>query len=254
MRLPAPLQHLRHLRHLMDFCYPRLCGVCDSAAGDGLEICAACMVELRQLETAPRCEWCAMPLAEHGAPCPYCHGRGNKPFDRIVSLGVFRDPIRQLIHQIKYHGRWTLAEFLADRLLEHEPVKGLLTETELIVPVPLHPWRHMSRGYNQAELIARRLARRCRIRLRHPVIRLKNTQTQTHLHSRQKRLENLRDAFGVLRPRAIRGRHVVIVDDVMTTGATLGSVARAMLEAEPASLCGLVVAVADPRGRDFQSI
>ncbi|HWP40614.1 MAG TPA: ComF family protein [Tepidisphaeraceae bacterium] len=254
VRLLAPLQNLRHLGHLMDFCYPRLCGVCESAAGPGVEICPACMGELRQLEAAPRCQRCAMPLAEHGACCPYCQARGSRPLDRIVSLGVFRDPIRQLIHQIKYHGRWTLAEFLADRLLEQEPVKALLTETELIVPVPLHPWRHMSRGYNQAELIARRLARRCGIRLRQPVIRLKNTETQTHLHSRQKRLQNLRDAFGVLRPRVIRGRHIVIVDDVLTTGATLGSVARAMLQAEPASLCGLVVAVADPRSGDFQSI
>jgi ComF family protein len=242
------------IRHLIDFCYPRVCAVCDTVGAGRLEMCDPCFQKLRELEDAPACPRCAMPLATSGAPCPYCQSAGVRPFERIVALGPFRDPVRHLIHQVKYHNRWPLAEFLADRLIEQESAKALLTETDVLVPVPLHPWRQMSRGYNQAELVARRLGKRCRIKLSSALVRLKNTETQTHLHSKEKRLENLRDAFGLLRPGSVHARHVVIVDDVMTTGATLGSAARAILDAEPESLSAIVVAVADPRGQDFQAI
>lgn len=195
-----------------------------------------------------------MPLAEVGALCPHCRGEGHKPFQTILQLGLFRDPLRKIVHQIKYHHRWTLAEFLADQLLLQEAVKGLLTETQTLVAIPLHPWRQFSRGFNQAEVIARRLADKCRIRFARPLVRLKNTETQTHLHDKKKRFDNLRDAFGLLRPRHITGKHVVLVDDVMTTGATLESAARCLKEAEPASISAIVAAVADPRGKDFEAI
>jgi ComF family protein len=245
---------LSPLRELADFCYPRVCAACDVVTGSGDELCPECLTKLQVLEREPACEWCAMPVAQHGAPCPHCLGKGVKPFDRIVRLGTFHDPIRHLIHQIKYHGRWNLAEFLADRLVQQESAKGLLTQTEGLVPVPLHPWRQMSRGYNQADLIARRVHKHCGHKVVHPLVRLKNTETQTHLHAKDKRFENLRDAFGLIRPRAVRGKHVLVIDDVMTTGATLTSVARTLLEAQPASLCAMIVAVADPRGRDFETI
>ena len=99
---------------------------------------------------------CAMPLAEFGAPCAYCLGKGLYPFDRILRLGIYQDPLKHVIHQMKYRQRWALAEFLADRLLEQEPVKGLLSQTDCLVPVPLFAMRQIARGYNQADVIARR--------------------------------------------------------------------------------------------------
>lgn len=206
------------------------------------------------MESAPGCARCAMPLAMPDSPCPHCSGRGRGPYERIVRLGIYDDPLRHLIHQIKYHGRWMLAEFLADRLIEQERVKALLTETDVLVPVPLYPLRQISRGYNQAELVARRLGRLCDIRIVSPMVRLKNTETQTHLHSRQQRYENLRDAFGLRSGRALRGRHLVVVDDVTTTGATLDAVSRCLADAEPASLSAVVLAIADPRRKGFEAI
>lgn len=143
---------------------------------------------------------------------------------------------------------------LADRLLEQERVKGLMSETQVIVPVPLHRLRQVARGYNQAEVTARRLARRCRLPVARPVIRLRNTESQTNMTSAAQREENMRDAFALVDPKPVRGRHVVVVDDVMTTGATLRAVARALRPAKPASLCAVVLAVADPKGRDFKAI
>jgi ComF family protein len=195
-----------------------------------------------------------MPVAQFGAPCPHCFGEGLSPYEGILRLGLYREPIRHLIHQIKYHGQWTLAEMLADRLLEQKPVRALLEQTDVIVPVPLHPWRQMIRGFNQAEIIARRLSKRSGVKLRRPIVRLKATETQTQLHSKVRRMDNLRDAFGLLRPNDVTDKHVVVIDDVTTTGATLHHAGKTLKEADPASLCAIVVAVADPQGRDFEAI
>lgn len=195
-----------------------------------------------------------MPLAELDAPCPYCDDKGIHPFDRILRLGVFEDPLKHLVHQVKYHHRWPLAEFLAERLSQQERVKGVLTETDVLVAVPLHVLRHVKRGYNQAELLAKRLAKLNRLKVAKPAMRLRNTETQTHLHSHARREANLRDAFGLTNPKCIRDKHVVIVDDVMTTGATLKSFARCLKDANPASLSAIVVAIADPKRRGFEVI
>jgi ComF family protein len=173
-----------------------------------------------------------------------------------VRLGVFRDPIRQMIHRMKYHRRWSLAEYLAERFGEQAHVRRMLEATDCLVPVPLHRLRQMSRGYNQADVLAAALAKavKPRPRIARPVVRLRHTETQTHLHSRAQREANLRDAFALIRPQVVHGRHVIVVDDVMTTGATLRAFARALRPARPASLSAIVIAIADPKGSDFQKI
>lgn len=249
---------MREIVHrVLDFCYPGTCASCDAKCDGATCLCGDCTMKLMRLEVSPACDKCAQPIPEHLAPCPHCTGDGLQPYDRIVRLGRFDDPLKDVIHQMKYNRRWPLAETLADRLLTHAGVKGVLSETPAhltrIVPVPLYHWRQVSRGYNQSEVIARRIAKRCKIKLAHPVTRLRHTETQTHF-SRTKRVENLKDAFGLTNATSVRGKHVAVVDDVMTTGATLQAVGRLLQEAEPASLCAIVVAVADPRHRDFEAI
>lgn len=248
------MQALRGLSHLLDFCYPRLCALCRGPGADGVELCEQCFSLLRQIESLPACPKCAMPIAEPGALCPHCMGEGHPPFQQIVRLSLYRDPLRQIIIDMKYHRQWTLAEFLADRLLARPEVIDLLAEVDVIIPIPLHPWRQFSRGFNQADVIAQRIAATAKKKFARPLVRLRNTETQTHLHDKKKRFDNLRDAFGLLRPGKVTDQRVLLVDDVMTTGATLVSAARVLLEAEPASVNALVAAVADPRGKDFEEI
>ena len=242
------------LRDVLDFCYPGLCATCRAGCEAGEMLCEACDARLTKLESAAVCGLCGMPVAEQGAPCPYCRGAGVAHYDRVVRLGVFDEPLKGLIHQMKYHGRWGIAERLAERLVEQQRVKELLGEAEVLVAVPLHPLRQFWRGFNQAEVIARGLHWAGRIAIARPLRRVRHTPTQTHLHSRAHRFENLKDAFSLVDAESVREKRVVMVDDVMTTGATLQTVARALKPAEPRSLAALVIAVADPRGRDFAAV
>jgi ComF family protein len=251
------VQLRRLLGHVLDFCYPGVCANCEAMVGDAAHLCADCAAKLAAMVAAPACELCAMPLATHGAPCPHCLGKGAPHFDKIIRLGIFDDPLKHLIHQMKYHKRWVLGEFLADRLAGTERGKGLLTQTDVLVPVPLHFRRHVARGYNQADVIARQLgAGRRKIKVVHALRRTRDTETQTHLPSHDKRVDNVRGAFALRRSAAkhLRGRHVIVVDDVMTSGSTLSEVARTLKHAEPASLCAAVLAIADRKGRGFEMI
>jgi ComF family protein len=160
-----------------------------------------------------------------------------------------------MIHELKFRHRWPLAEVLARRILAEERISELLDETDVLVPVPLHWSRQISRGYNQTDSLARSLARRRRrIVVAHPIVRLKNTLAQTTIRSFADRAENLRFAFALADSSAIRGKRVVLVDDVMTTGATLKAAARALAEASPEAINAIVLAVADARRRDFQAV
>jgi ComF family protein len=244
------------VKKVLDFCYPTICASCGAIEPESKtpNLCATCDEALLNLSLAPACARCAKPLAYDNAPCPYCEGRGFRPIQRIVALGVFNDPLKDLIHHAKYHRAWQLAEAMADRLLATGRGKSVLAETDVIVPVPLHIWRHIARGYNQAEVIANQLGRRTKGPVKKPAVRMRPTVTQTHLHSRAKRMANLRGAFALVEPQHIAGKHVTLVDDVMTTGATLRSVARTLMDAGPASIDAIVLAVADPRGRGFEQV
>lgn len=160
-----------------------------------------------------------------------------------------------MVHEMKYRHRWPVAEILADAMYAEPRIRKLLDETDVLIPIPLHWSRQIQRGYNQADTLARRLARRCRsVSVEYPIVRLKNTSAQTQVRSAADRAANLRFAFGLIDGRSISGKRVALVDDVVTTGSTLKAAARAVREASPASISAIAVAVADPKRRDFQTV
>src|SRR5262245_59082844 len=97
---------------ILDFCFPSRCAACDASFDGSHFLCIECSSTLQDIETSPACGKLAMPLAQDSAPCPYCRGDGSTPFDRIVRLGAFEDPLKRMIHEIKYEKRWPLAELL----------------------------------------------------------------------------------------------------------------------------------------------
>jgi competence protein ComFC len=242
-------------RDLSHFIYPPLCLACKSVRDPANpEFCATCGDSLSALASLPACSRCAAPIPEGGS-CPFCHGSGIPPFRQVVSLGPFREPLRDMVHEMKYHHRWPLAETLGDRMLREKRIRDLLDEIDVLIPMPLFWSRQIRRGYNQADALARRLAKHKKsLAVANPIIRLKNTPGQTTVNSAADRAANVRFAFGLVNPKPIKGKRVALVDDVLTTGSTLKSAARAMEEAEPASISAIVLAVADPRRRDFQGV
>jgi len=241
------------LSWVADLAYPTACAHCNAFCDGAGPLCPECNDKLHELSIAAACIHCAMPISQAGAPCPRCLGKGLYPYQSVGRLCIYDGPIKTLVRQFKYHRRWPLAEWLADRLLEQPRIQLLLKDIDLVVPVPLHRRRQFSRGYNQAKLIAVRIATKTRP-LQQPLRRIRNTEQQTSQTSQKARHTNVCDAFALRDPQSIHGKHVLVVDDVLTTGATLQAVGRTLLAAKPASLHAIVLAVADPRHRDFLTI
>lgn len=151
---------------------------------------------------------------------------------------VAASPIQSVIHSMKYSGMVKLAALFGKSLAAFVP-----KEIDVIIPVPLHRTRMAERGYNQAEILAKSMAGKAEV-IR-SVKRTRPTPSQTNL-SLPKRIENMEGAFALTRhAKEIVGKHVLIVDDVMTTGSTLMSVAEAVMEAKPKSISTLALAIAE---------
>jgi ComF family protein len=150
--------------------------------------------------------------------------------------------VRDAIHAFKFGGRRALAGPLGDLLAESGGRIPPGPSIDLVIAVPLHPSRERQRGFNQATLLARRLGRRWELPVAHDVIRRATATTpQTELDAEARR-ENVRNAFVLRRPAAVAGRHVLLVDDIMTTGATVGECAACLRRAGAASVGVLTVA------------
>lgn len=244
-------------RFLDDFgptLFPGRCVVCREATDGRRDFCHACDNELTKLETRPQCRDCGSPLAAADSPCQRCLGRGFRLFDDVVNLGVYTEPLRPLVHRLKFYHGWSVGELLAERAAALPRVRELLRHTDVLVPVPLHGWRQIVRGFNQADVIAKRLGRVGGVKVRSPVIRLRRTKAQSGMTNRVDRFKNLSGAFAVTNPKALAGLRITLVDDVMTTGATLKALARAIAKTKPASINVFTLALADPTGHTFEAV
>jgi ComF family protein len=152
---------------------------------------------------------------------------------------MMESPIQSIIHAFKYSGMTRLAECCGRSIVTMLPGK-----TDFIIPVPLHRTRFAERGYNQAESLADGLAKDTKTAVLCAVKRTRPTPSQTNL-SIPERIENVRGAFALTRlAYAAKGKQVLIVDDVMTTGSTLASVVETIMEAKPATISILTLAMA----------
>jgi len=193
------------------------CLLCDQPSDQAMALCRGCTRALPWNRCA--CPQCARPMPI-AVPCAACLKRAPA-FDRSIAPLIYAEPVAGLIQGLKYNARFAHARILTELLLQQLDRADL---PDLLLPVPLHPSRLRRRGYNQALELARRLGKRLSIPV--DASRLQQTRrTQDQIgQSAAARRRNLRGAFSV--EGRLDGLHIAIIDDVMTTGATLQELAR----------------------------
>jgi ComF family protein len=237
----------RWLRLALDCVLPRDCDACERPLPGGVPgaVCAACLATI--VPPSPRCDTCDVPTPHPVRRCADCD-ISTPAFSSARALGLYLpsqtglNPLARAVHALKYRGRRVVAGSLGELLAERYP----FAHDALLVPVPLHLDRLRARGFNQALLLARALGRRRGLATLADVLRRRrDTPLQAGLGAAA-RQRNLRDAFVVVGAGCLRRRDVVLVDDVLTTGATANACATALRAAGAARVDVFVVGRTPP--------
>lgn len=236
--------HRHPLRELHWSLLPASCVLCSLPARAGLDLCDVCRCDLPSVRQP--CRGCALPLPEASvaALCGRCQRHPHR-FDALQARCLYLDPADLLVQMLKFSARMAAARVMATLMLE-QPPSGL--DTAVLLPVPLHWWRRWRRGFDQAELIAGHLAGGTGLPLlRGAVTRRRATAAQSGLGLRARR-RNLDNAFRVT--DRVMPAHLILIDDVATSGATLDALASACRRAGAERVEAWVFARTPPRQSD----
>jgi competence protein ComFC len=228
---------------LIELFYPSNCVGCGHAQSPGVFLCEECKKSVHRI-AGPYCRVCSRHfegIISGVFSCPNCEDR-PPAFDCVVSKYHAKGLLRDLIHRFKYGRQYHLRGVLAEYLVEAMQDERILGEpADCIVPVPLHPTRLRERGFNQTEALAEALFKREGIPILRCIQRKRYTQTQTRF-DRSERMLNLRNSFTMRKNSDVRGKHLVLLDDILTTGSTLHECALVLREAGAASVRAITVA------------
>jgi len=245
--IPASLGKTFH--GLFSLLFPDSCRLCQRGLTrfSRFPVCDACLAQPAPLAAEYFCICCKTPFQnrfplDSEGRCALCR-LGVRGFDSAYCFGAYEGALRELIHLLKYSRMEALAEVLGKHLAAALPRDQRF---DIVVPVPLHWSRRWTRGFNQSELLARTVARRCGIATVNALRRRRATDSQAGL-SHSKRRRNVAAAFTLRRLRRVQGMRVLLVDDVMTTGATAAACALALKRAGAKAVVLLTLARVDRR-------
>ena len=233
-------------RVVNDLVFPWACLVCGF---EGAELrgplCVPCRAKLLKAAAAllvcPRCALPAGPHANLVGGCAQCRGH-HLGFDEAIALGPYEGTVRDLCLLLKHERNAWLAYWLSDLLAEARQADlARLPQDTWIVPVPLHWWRRLRRGYNQAEALAQGLSRQTGLCLHQPLRRIKAADHLAHKGATERK-QAMQGAFRARRDHGLKGRTILLVDDILTTGATSGAAARALKQAGARRIVAAVLA------------
>ncbi len=230
-------------KYLLNVLLPKTCAHCglDLHYLEPSPLCPACEDGLEPLPEL-HCKTCGLPLNDGGQACRDCRGGGPRSLALARSAYVFNPQLRSLVHAFKYRAREDLAGFLAGKMAAALAGFPELAPYNFSAAVPLHPAKRRERGFNQAELLAAGLAARCNLfHLRGAAARTRNTPSQTAL-SKAERKGNMAGAFIISKPELVKGRKILLVDDVATTLATLEELASELKKAGARSVAAYTLA------------
>ncbi|MFA7652864.1 MAG: ComF family protein [Candidatus Omnitrophota bacterium] len=226
----------RFVRVLKNIAYPKICLGCKTRLEPHLAdeyICSRCRLKIKK-NTPPFCHSCGRHLEKnnrHKNICPACL-RNKLRFDRAFSPCLYEGVLKELIHEFKYKGKTHLAQplskMMTDFIREYDfPIEYM----DFIIPMPLHKAREREREFNQAEVLGRHVAFEFNKGLKNNLLRRERlTQTQTGL-ANDRRFLNVENSFNVAKDIDLKDKNVLIVDDVLTTGATSSAAAAALKSA-----------------------
>ena len=234
---------------LFSLIFPDQCRICSQPLQDvsRIPVCPSCLAKPKPLDAEYFCVQCrapfrsVFPLDDEGR-CALCR-RGLRGFDAAYSFGFYEDELRELIHLFKYGRVQTLAKPLGGLLASALPRERSF---DVIVPMPLYWRKRWQRGFNQAALLARAISRRTNVPVINALRRVKDTAAQAGLTNAKRRL-NVSGAFRAKTTTVLSGKKVLLIDDVMTTGATAASCARALKAAGASQVTLLTLARTDRR-------
>ncbi len=204
----------------LDWIYPPVCVGCGEP---GYRLCSKCRGKIKFIQGS-RCKICGRPIDKPGELCKTCQIT-PPPYKALRSMARYEGIMRECIHSLKYDHNQSLGEYFCRDLLNCVKEEDWLLD--MVIPVPLSPFRIKERGYNQSALIARPLAMALSLRYQpFGLKRIRNTQSQVELTAEERRI-NVAGAFQAV-PELVRGKAVLLVDDVTTTGSTLIECTRAL--------------------------
>ena len=224
--------------------FPPRCASCDldlENATDDLLLCDDCQATLGppSWSFCRRCGAAVIPGELPSAACPRCQGQ-KLYFDAVLSLGHYHGGLRPAVLKMKHRQGETLAAELAELMLRRRRADLEAFQPDLVAPVPMHWWRRLGRGFNSPDVLAQALARALRVPFSPGLlVRRRNTVPQMRLAPKT-RFQNLRGALRLRADEALAGRRVLLVDDILTTGAT-GSEAARVLKQAGAAWVGVAV-------------
>ena len=233
------------LTALTELLFPTLCLSCGRVLSERREhpFCPDCHAGIRFI-TAPLCPVCGIPYPVEESPDHVCGDclLKKRHIGSARSLGVYESVLHDAIHAFKYGGNVTLGERLGRLMAEYDYPSFRIRDYSLILPVPLHPRRLRQRGFNQSLILAREISRRHGVAMDFRTFRrIVDTESQAGLKKEERR-SNIRKAFSITGPERIRGQSILLVDDVYTTGSTLGECARTLLKAGAEAVGALTLA------------
>jgi len=225
------------------FLFPPFCVTCEMTLPDGRKvICGKCRRDIfGSIQVSlPYCPYCHTSFPDYFQRCRDCGGM--KSPGKLYALSEMDNNLLKYLHSFKYHGRVEIGEEFARKAHEVFRDASFINEADIIIPVPLHFRKRLDRGYNQAGIFSEHLSLLFdrpldRISLK----RITNTRSQTRLNPKQ-RFANVKGAFRVKERSAIKGKKILLVDDIVTTGATLFECARTLRRAGAAEVISFTIA------------